>query len=62
MVNKVDEDDEYNMHLNDFVRPDTPIEASKIKQITKQNQSFNQTMFAIPDEAVERLIEVVSKT
>ena len=62
IVNIVDEEDEYNMHLNDFVRLDTPIEASKIKQITKRNMIFTQTMVAISNDMAERLIEVISKT
>lgn len=59
IVNKVDKDDEYNMHLNDFVLLDTPLEASKIKQIIERNLIFTQTMFAIPNEAAQKLIEEI---
>ena len=59
IVNKVDEDDEYNMNLNDYIGLDEPLEASKIKQIAERNLIFTQTMFAIPDDAAEKIIKAI---
>lgn len=60
-LNKVDEDGkpefEYNMHLTDFKKLDTPISAAKIKEITHQGFIFTQTMFAVSEEAALKLIK-----
>ncbi len=54
-------DYEYNMHLNDFVKLDQAIPASKMKTIANCGFNFRQTMFSISEEVKNKLIKHISK-
>lgn len=59
ILNKVDECNEYNMHLNNFVVLANPISASKMKELANCGFNFRQTLFSISEEAAKKIIQSI---
>lgn len=52
-------DYEYYMHLDKFIKLQTPISAAKMKELTNQGFPFRTTMFSISEEAAKILMETI---
>ncbi|MBQ7959287.1 MAG: hypothetical protein IJ330_06240 [Oscillospiraceae bacterium] len=55
-------DYEYYMNLDKFVELESPVSASKMKEITECGLNFRQTLFSISQDKADKILEFIKNT